>query len=90
MKKAKIMLSAIAVIAVVGGTVAFKVKSSANVWCKEKIGTPQVTCTIKDYTTQFVIGADFTNNPCPEEAVFYTENLCNTIHPETTVYVTER
>lgn len=89
MKKAKIMLTSIAVLAVVGGALAFKVKADANVFCKINVGTPQLTCEKKLYRTQFLPNRA-TTDPCPEETVWYSETECITAKIETlnTVYTT--
>lgn len=89
MKKAKIMLTAIAVLAVVGGALAFKAKSAANVYCKNTAGT---TCTKALYqTTQ--ISAVTTTNPCTSAnvTVFYRDEFCEgatSTEAGNTVYVT--
>lgn len=90
MKRAKIMLTAICVLAVVGGALAFKVKSQANVFCL----TPSTgACDKIAFTTikpNVNPPAATTTNPCPNETVFYTENGCQTTFIETqnTVYAT--
>lgn len=87
MKKAKIMLIAICVLAVVGGALAFKAKQLANVYCL----TPATgACEKVNYTTVKIGGALPTTNPCPNETIFYTENGCQTTFIETfnTVYQT--
>lgn len=93
MKKAKIMLIFIAVLATIGGAWAFKVKDKANVWCVIGRGTPDVVCVLVPYTTQFYFPLNITTtDPCPEETVFFTERLCITPYVETeenTVYVTD-
>lgn len=47
------MLTAIAVLAIVGGALAFKTKTFANVYCKNTYG-PGYYCQLAPYTTQFV------------------------------------
>lgn len=74
MKKAKIMLTSIAVLAVVGGALAFKVKADANVYCKIS-----GVCTKVAYTTQGynqIPRPATTTNPCPDEDFFYTDPAC--------------
>lgn len=50
MKKAKIMLASIAVIAVVGGALAFKAKSTQNIFYFDPIGST-CTLTLPGFTT---------------------------------------
>jgi len=85
MKRAKIMLSAIAVLAVVGGALAFTAKTQANVFCKFPGQTP--LCQKVLYATN-VSGINTTTDPCPNEGVFYTENKCKTQFDEATITVT--
>lgn len=64
MKRAKIMLSAIAVIATVGGVLAFKAQKFAdqNVWCRTaEVG---ITCKSVAYKTNAQSGAATTTLPC--------------------------
>lgn len=86
MKKAKIMLTAIAVIAVIGGILAFKAKSFANVYCKFPGGA--ITCQKVAYTTAFRLGIT-TTDPCIHEDAFYTEDTCFTPVDEINNTVTE-
>lgn len=89
MKKAKIMLTAICVLAVVGGALAFKAKSRANVYCL----IPETgICYQVAFTTlkPFLPGIS-TINPCPDQTVFYSGNNCATTYIETlnTVWQTD-
>ena len=85
MKKAKIMLSAIAVLAVVGGALAFKAKAAgdeANVYCRNASNA----CVLVYYTTLKPSPTAIpVNDPCTAagQTVFYTENLCQTSFIET-------
>jgi len=96
MKKARIMLTSIAVLAVVGGALAFKVKADANVFCKIHKGTPQEICQKQLYRTDnylpFPQVPATTIDPCPEETVFYTAAGCaaavSSIETLNTVYTT--
>ena len=67
MKKAKIMLSAIVVLAVVGGALAFKAKMNKQVYCSDQ-PAPHCTFTIFDRTLSPVGVAtyctDVYNAPC--------------------------
>jgi hypothetical protein len=84
MKRAKMMLTALAVFAVVGGALAFNAKKfgQANVFCKiDNVCQPQIWT-----TTNADPLARTTNDPCLQEAVFYTDNTCSTPIAETTVY----
>lgn len=89
MKKAKLMLTAIAVLAVVGGALAFKAKTfgQGNVFCKFTDG-----CALVDYTTGQVSGAETTDNPCAAAITSstYTNILCNDPKAPVTVYQTEQ
>lgn len=89
MKRAKIMLTAIVVLAGVGGALAFKAQkfSQANIYCKF---AGDQTCKKVNYTTQFVFDALSTTNPCKgaETTSTYTTSLCGTPLATTTGYVT--
>lgn len=88
MKRAKIMLLAIAVIATVGGVLAFKAQKfgSANVYCTS-------TCPAASkvlFTTGFIQAAATTTEPCGN-APFYTSApgvACTTITTTPTVDIT--
>jgi hypothetical protein len=72
MKKAKLVLSAIAVFAVIGGAFAFKASfAQKNVWCKTS-----GSCLITSYRTLPIAGAVTTNQPCAGTNVFYTASNC--------------
>ena len=79
MKKIKIMLTAITVLAVVGGALAFKAKtiSERNVYCY--LPNETVTCQLKQFKTQEngdpvfdICAGDFfyTTNTCPDATKF--------------------
>jgi uncharacterized protein YxeA len=89
MKKAKIMLTSIAVLAVVGGALAFKATKfgQGNVFCKF---AQSPNCRLTDYTTDFYAGQATTTNPCTAsgQTVYYTENACITSFIETLNTVT--
>ena len=93
MKKGNIILTFIAVISVVGGTLAYKVRDKGNVWCKLNQGLPNEVCILAPFTTQFVFGTQTTTNPCAEQTVFYIGSGCEAINSiiETlnTVYETD-
>ena len=82
MNKIKIMLSAVAVIAIVGGSLAFKASkfSRANVYCST-FGQQQNLCDKVNFTTDNEISSS--DNPC-SGGLFYTASDC----PSTTVFTT--
>ena len=87
MKRAKIMLTAIAVLAVVGGALAFKAKTfdHASIYCKNGNA-----CNIVQFTfTKPTPVTTPSNDPCAQ-TYFYSESGCNTSFLETqnTVYET--
>jgi hypothetical protein len=88
MKAAKIMLTSIAVLAVVGGALAFKAKSQSNIFCKIRPGQPTQICEQRLYKTTFQNNVATTNNPCPDETLMYTAAGCgaDVSTTETTVY----
>jgi hypothetical protein len=72
MKRAKIMLLAIAVVATVGGALAFKATTfqPGNVYCK--IAAAGTTCALTSYTTNFIAGQATTTQPCVFGGSYYT------------------
>lgn len=86
MKKAKIMLMAIAVLAVVGGALAFKAKNQGNTfWCNTTVPNGPVTCVAAPYLsgqgdnlhTSILFTAPGTL--CPQ--VIFSTVGCNGLHP---------
>lgn len=55
MKKAKIMLSAIAIMGIAGGALAFKAKRGAVVYCAPNATSP-CNITVLDYTIHPIVG----------------------------------
>ena len=90
MKRAKIMLTSIAILAVVGGALAFKAKTfgAGNVYCKfDNSGI----CDLVDYTTTYQGQQPAsTTNPCKDALTTstFTTETCGIAQPTTTVYVT--
>lgn len=77
MKKAKIMLSAIVVLAVVGGGLAFKAKSGHSLYYKTQIlGQPLPSCVVSfDITT---VNNSLPTVPVPTAATgWYTTDACD-------------
>ena len=81
MKKAKIVLSAIVMMAVVGGALAFKAKAfhPTNVFCSDP-NSPTPACTIPTPFQTAHIGQPVTTDPCADgTGVYYTTTVdCNT------------
>ncbi len=76
MKKAKIMLSAIAVLAVVGGAVAFKAQKVSDKVFLEYTNTAVKKClTFTDYTTASSLGGSTVATPAGYFG-FYTLSAC--------------
>lgn len=61
MKKARIMLSALAVFAVVGTALAFKAKTAQVIFCEN----PQGKCLVKIQGITTTLNQDPVVNPCP-------------------------
>jgi hypothetical protein len=76
MKKARIALTAIGLLAVVGGALAFKAtREAANVFCP----SPQPgVCTLVSYQQAPIAGQTGTLRPCgPNVLTYYTTTACN-------------
>ena len=81
MKKIKIMLSAVVVLAAVGGALAFKATkfSNANVYCSTFQGSKPCKKQTPSYQTTQPTGQSAINfDPCGSDPNYYTESACNT------------
>lgn len=82
MKRVKIMLTAVTVLAVVGGALAFKAQkfTPSAVYCK-----PSSTCNFANFQRDLISGAVTTTQPCGTNIKYYSEPNCVTqITPTTT------
>jgi len=89
MKKAKLMLTAITVVAVVSGALAFKAKTFqfANVYC----GTTTDVCSIPadKVAFQYVGTSGTVSNPCTTgQAYYYDGATCNPEENSATIFQT--
>ena len=82
MKKIKIMLAAIAVLAVVGGALAFKAKKGKVVYCTTVNEPVKCTFPLDNYTTEFVNTtdkildiecSDVTTSECPATTIYFKQ-----------------
>jgi hypothetical protein len=87
MKRAKMMLTGIAVLTIVGGALAFKAKTytaTGPIYC-----TTSGACAFADFQTGQVSGETPTNEPCGLNNVYYTIGTCGSGHSITTTSATK-
>ena len=78
MTKAKIMLTSIVVLSIVGGALAFKAKTNAGVYCLSPNPIPQQPelCNSTNFTTDPAADGQTSTDPCPDKTYFFKDNAC--------------